>query len=124
MSRVLATALQNPPAPYLVSEAPGLQDLRPPLKWAGGKRWLVPHLRPIWERHAYRRLVEPFSGGLAVTLGLQPKRAWLNDINSHLINFYNWVGKGLCIDMPMRNSEHSYYAARTRFNQLFAEGKE
>jgi len=25
--------------------------LRPPLKWAGGKRWQVPHLQPIW---AYR----------------------------------------------------------------------
>ena len=29
---------------------------RPPLKWAGGKRWQV----------------EPFAGGLAVTLGLHP----------------------------------------------------
>ena len=42
MARVLATALQNSPPAYLVSEAPGLRDLRPPLKWEGGKRWLVP----------------------------------------------------------------------------------
>lgn len=124
MARVLAMALQNPTRPHLVSEAPSLQDLRPPLKWAGGKRWLVLHLRPLWDRHAYRRLVEPFFGGLAVTLGLQPERALLNDINPHLINFYHWVRKGLCIDMPMRNSERSFYAARTRFNQLLAEAKE
>ena len=46
--------------------------LAPPLKWAGGKRWLVPHLRPLWQAHQHRRLVEPFCGGLAVALGLRP----------------------------------------------------
>jgi DNA adenine methylase len=62
-------------------------NLKPPLKWAGGKRWLVPHLRPLWEPFANRRLVEPFCGGLAVALGLMPDRALLNDRNPHLINF-------------------------------------
>ena len=65
--------------------------LRPPLKWAGGKRWLVSHLKPIWQKHQDRRYVEPFCGGLAVALGLQPARALLNDVNPHLINFYRWV---------------------------------
>ena len=37
-------------------------QLRPPLKWAGGKRWLVPHLRSLWAEHRHRRLVEPFCG--------------------------------------------------------------
>ncbi|MCE9629087.1 MAG: DNA adenine methylase, partial [Candidatus Vogelbacteria bacterium] len=46
----------------------------------GGKRWLLPHLRTIFARHAQRRLVEPFCGGLAITLGLQPEDALLNDI--------------------------------------------
>jgi DNA adenine methylase len=41
--------------------------LKPPLKWAGGKRWQVPHLRPLWEPHARSRLVEPFCVVLAVT---------------------------------------------------------
>jgi DNA adenine methylase len=68
---------------------------RPPLKWAGGKRWQVPHLRPMWEPHSRRRLVEPFCGGLAVTLGLLPERALLNDANPHLINFYRWLQQGL-----------------------------
>ena len=45
---------------------------KPPLKWAGGKRWLVSHLKPIWEANTQRRYVEPFCGGLAVALGLQP----------------------------------------------------
>src|SRR6266436_3054862 len=62
-------------------------SLRPPLKWAGGKRWLVPHLLPYWEKHSERRLIEPFCGGLAVTLGLIPTQALLNDRNPHLIHF-------------------------------------
>ncbi len=53
---------------------------RPPLKWAGGKRWLVPDIHPIWKPQRHRRLVEPFTGGLAVTLGMMPTRALLNDI--------------------------------------------
>jgi DNA adenine methylase len=58
--------------------------LAPPLKWAGGKRWQIPHLQPMWDSHSHRRLVEPFGGGLAVTLGLMPHRALLNDVNPHL----------------------------------------
>ena len=57
--------------------------LKPPLKWAGGKRWQVPYLYPLWEQHSDCRLVEPFCGGLAVTLGLRPKQALLNDVNPH-----------------------------------------
>jgi DNA adenine methylase len=96
---------------------------RPPLKWAGGKRWQVPHLRPLWEPHRDRRLVEPFCGGLAVTLGLMPKRALLNDANPHLIDFYRWLQKGLRIDLEMENNERLFYAHRERFNQLLACGK-
>lgn len=106
--------------------------LRPPLKWAGGKRWLVPHLKPIWEAHRYlhqhrnqhRRLVEPLCGGLAVTLGLRPERALLNDVNPHLINFFHRLAEGLRVTLPMRNDETLYYAYRKRFNRLLAEGKD
>ena len=59
--------------------------LTPPLKWAGGKRWQVPHLRPLWEPHRDKRLVEPFAGGLAVTLGLLPdaRRSQRRESASH-----------------------------------------
>ncbi len=97
--------------------------LRPPLKWAGGKRWQVPYLRPLWESHAGRRLVEPFCGGLAVTLGLSPGRALLNDANPHLINFYRWLQKGLCVDLQMENDETLFYGHRERFNRLLESGK-
>ena len=64
------------------------KPLKPPLKWAGGKRWLLPHLMPLWAPYQDKRLVEPLCGGLAVTLGLMPQSALLNDINSHLINYF------------------------------------
>lgn len=98
------------------------RSIRPPLKWAGGKRWQVPHLRPLWERHANRRLVEPFCGGLAVTLGLMPLSALLNDANPHLVNFYRWLQRGLRTDLEMANDEALFYRHRDRFNELLASG--
>jgi DNA adenine methylase len=97
--------------------------LRPPLKWAGGKRWLVPLLCSIWEDHRHRRLVEPFCGGLAVPLGLRPTRALLNDLNPHLINFYRWLQKGLHIEIGLRNESDHYYASRERFNELISRSQ-
>jgi DNA adenine methylase len=99
------------------------RSLRPPLKWAGGKRWQVPHLRDLWAAHQHRRLVEPFCGGLAVTLGLLPSRALLNDVNPHVINFYCWLQRGLSITEPMSNDANSYYSARLRFNALLKGGE-
>jgi DNA adenine methylase len=96
---------------------------KPPLKWAGGKRWLVPHVKPIWESNSNRRYVEPFCGGLAVVLGLQPEQALLNDINPHLINFYHHVQDGLEMRLEMRNDERLFYQHRERFNQLVRSGK-
>ena len=96
--------------------------LTPPLKWAGGKRWQVPILRPLWEAHQHRRLVEPFCGGLAVPLGLRPQRALLNDLNPHLVNFYRWVQRGLSMDVALENDRDLYYAHRTRFNTLLETG--
>ncbi len=94
------------------------------MKWAGGKRWLVSHLIEIWTAHTHRRLVEPFCGGLAVTIGLQPVRALLNDINPHATNFYRWLKRGLQVkgDIEFANNPHLFYAQRTRFNELIASG--
>jgi len=68
-------------------------------------------------------LVEPFCGGLAVTLGLSPRQALLNDINPHVINFYGWLKRGLKTSLVMTNNERQYYAHRERFNQLLTDGK-
>jgi DNA adenine methylase len=96
--------------------------IRPPLKWAGGKRWLVRHVAPFWKPERHRRLLEPLCGGLAVTLGLMPQQALLNDINPHTINFYRWLKKGLRISLPMENEEAFFYEYRRRFNDLVLDG--
>ncbi|HKY42199.1 MAG TPA: Dam family site-specific DNA-(adenine-N6)-methyltransferase [Pyrinomonadaceae bacterium] len=115
-SAIAANQLQLP----LASQ----KALRPPLKWAGGKRWLVAKLREYWEPESKRRLVEPFCGGLAVTLGLLPRRSLLNDINPHLINFYTWLKKGLVISsLDMTKDEEFFYECRKKFNKLLADGQ-
>jgi len=103
-----------------VLEMGPLTELKPALKWAGGKRWLVPYLKNLWQPHRSRRLVEPFVGGLAVSLGLQPSEVLLNDANPHLINFYHWLQRGLKITLPMRNSRTLFNAHRQHFNTLIA----
>lgn len=109
----------SPPAP--ITE-PQVEILKPPLKWAGGKRWLVPYLEPLWRPHAERRYVEPFCGGLAVAFGLQPERALLNDINPHLINFYRQIRRGLSITIKARYQKRLFYQQRRRFNDLVSGG--
>ena len=81
-----------------------------------------PLLEGILDPHSHRRLVEPFCGGLAVTLGLMPDSALLNDINRHLINFFRWVSKGLQVEIDMRNEKELYYSHRNRFNELIQQG--
>jgi DNA adenine methylase len=122
-----ALARRQPLAPPLQPQTGGLlpgggEVLRPPLKWAGGKRWLVPHVAPLWQRFRGRRLVEPFCGGLAVALGLMPARAWLSDINPHVVNFYRWLKRGLKVGLVMRNDTVLFYRHRERFNRLVANG--
>ena len=100
-----------------------LEKLTPPLKWAGGKRWLIPQLKKILQKQSYLTLVEPFCGGLAVALGLGPEKAILNDINPHLINFYKWLQKGFSFHDTMENDESFYYAHRDLFNALILSKK-
>ena len=105
--------------------APPSAPLTPPLKWAGGKRWLVPHLLEHWSGHEERRLVEPFAGGLAVTLGLQPREALLNDLNPHLIAFYRRLQSGLDLratGIELKNDRAVYAQNRARFNELVRNG--
>jgi DNA adenine methylase len=119
-----ANPLSDQPSPKAPSEIDGdVISLKPPLKWAGGKRWLLPHLGPLWQAHRHRRYVEPFCGGLAAALGLRPETALLNDVNPHLINFYQHLQKGLDVTIEMENDEKSFYRHRNRFNQLITSGE-
>jgi DNA adenine methylase len=68
----------------------GANNVLPFLKWAGGKRQLLPQLikyRPA----AYTQYCEPFLGGGALLFHLQPPSALVNDINPELINVYQQI---------------------------------
>jgi DNA adenine methylase len=70
--------------------------LRPILKWAGGKRQLLPWLRPFYPP-GFTRYVEPFLGSGAVFFDLQAagrlhdREAVLIDSNADLIGCYETV---------------------------------
>ena len=68
-------------------------SLKPILKWAGGKRQLLPELVPLIEelRADDSIYVEPFVGGGAVLFEIQPSKAIINDLNVELINVYKTV---------------------------------
>ena len=55
--------------------------------------------------------------------GLLPQRALLNDINPHVINFYEWLKRGLVVSVEMENDGAKYYAARECFNHLLEAGQ-
>jgi DNA adenine methylase len=120
---MLAKSQVSPHPALSTGSAPMVsRALRSPLKWAGGKRWLVPHFLPLWAKHPGRRLVEPFCGGLATALAVLPTRALVNDINPHPINCYRWIQKGLKIELPLLNDEATFYEYRRRFNDLTRRG--
>jgi DNA adenine methylase len=103
--------------------SPPETSLKPLLKWAGGKRWLLPRLLKLWEPNRNLRLVEPFMGSLSVALGLKPNRTLLSDANIHLSNLYHQLQQGLVVNIEMKNDRDYYYAMRARFNQLTRTGK-
>lgn len=63
---------------------------QPFLKWAGGKRAMLPHLMPLTPKR-FGVYHEPFLGGGALFFALQPKCAVLSDANSRLVRAYRGV---------------------------------
>src|SRR5258705_12900977 len=69
---------------------------RPLLKWAGGKRQLLPALRGFYPV-TFRRYIEPFFGSGAVFFDLHAygrldgRQAWLVDDNADLIGCYRML---------------------------------
>ena len=90
------------------------KKIDPFLKWAGGKRWLAPHLVSVIPQ--YRTYYEPFLGSGCLFFALRPKRAVLADKNSDLINCYrqvrNNIPKVLRILKTLVASKDQYYKIR------------
>ena len=63
--------------------------MKPFLKWAGGKRWLIPRLANKLPQ--YNRYFEPFLGSGSLFFALEPEKAVLSDSNRELINCYRQI---------------------------------
>jgi DNA adenine methylase len=64
--------------------------VQPFLKWAGGKRQLLPKIRELIPRN-YKIYFEPFVGAGALLFELQPQTALINDANEELVNCYKVI---------------------------------
>lgn len=64
--------------------------IAPFVKWAGGKRQLLPQIKERMPLE-YHNYFEPFVGGGSVVLELQPENVRINDINRALINVYRVI---------------------------------
>lgn len=112
-------------------------DVKPVLKWAGGKRELVPEIRKFYKNLSPTKYVEPFFGGGAVyfdilkTYGIHHKEtAIINDVNQDLIDMYRNIKSNpkellyFCNNLEKeykKNYEkdpkkHAYYFIREKFN--------
>lgn len=93
--------------------------MKPFIKWAGGKRWLLAN--PNFSLPSFSgRYIEPFLGGGAVFFHLAPSHAILSDANERLIATYRsirdeWqlVQSSLSV-FQTRHSKEFYYEERGR----------
>ncbi len=102
---------------------PCLPAARPFLKWAGGKRRVVPHLLEHLEERP-RRYFEPFLGGGALFFNLaqerDPAEPWavLGDLNIRLVRTWRGIRDDLEVVLDrlawheQRHCEAHYYATR------------
>lgn len=105
--------------------------IRPILKWAGGKRQLIPAIMPMIPSN-FENYIEPFAGGCALLVELynhgRIRHAIISDINGELINLYKVIKDSpeKLIDeiagLPFGNSSISYYSARERYNGILGLG--
>jgi DNA adenine methylase len=62
----------------------------PVVKWVGGKRQIIDEII-TYVPDSFSTYYEPFLGGGAVLFELQPKKAFVNDINEELMNIYEVI---------------------------------
>ena len=73
-----------------VSKAAAINNASPVIKWPGGKTQLLGEIRKRLPS-SFNHYFEPFLGGAAVYLALQPEKSTLNDANPQLINVYRQI---------------------------------
>ncbi|MEH7223423.1 DNA adenine methylase [Bacillus sp. JJ1566] len=68
--------------------------VKPVVKWAGGKRQLLDEITnylPVEFNPRINTYFEPFFGGGALFFHIKPQKAFINDVNTELINLYQVI---------------------------------
>ena len=98
--------------------------IAPFVKWAGGKRQLLPLIKKRIPKK-YNNYFEPFVGGGAVIFGLLPDNALINDSNKALINTYRQICNAPRLFLEVVNrldadmwedGKKYYYSLREHYN--------
>ncbi len=121
--------------------------MEPILKWAGGKRWVLPKITGALPE--FETYYEPFIGSGALFFFLEPKNAVISDTNKDLINCYRGV-RDHCVEIirilrklpfnkevyykirdklyprsnPIRKAAYFLYLNRTCWNGLYRVNRE
>jgi DNA adenine methylase len=88
-----------------------IEGAQPFLKWAGGKRQLLPEIRKYVPNEC-NSYFEPFIGAGAVLFDIKPKRAIINDVNEELVNTYRVIRDDvdeLIADLKTHKNEPDYF---------------
>lgn len=89
------------------------------LRWAGGKKWLIPHLENIIGDTKFNNYHEPFLGSGAIYFAISSdKNAYLSDLNEELINTFlvvkNFPLRLFATLSFFKNSKEFYYYIRNK----------
>ena len=92
--------------------------IKSPIKWAGGKSWLLPQLQELFNDSNCLHFLEPMCGSAVLSMNIKcDGYRQANDINWYLINFFHHIQKGIEIDVnKFEMTKEEYYETRTRFN--------
>jgi DNA adenine methylase len=109
-------------------------NVRPVLKWVGGKRELIPQIREYYKNLNFKNYIEPFFGGGSVYLDIIStfgekyiSNSIINDVNTDLIELYRNIKTdpneiiSTCIELEKTYYEKGYYHIRERFNGVDKE---
>lgn len=107
------------------------KKLAPFVKWAGGKRQLLPKIKERMPK-AWKRYYEPFVGGGALLFDLEPEKAVINDCNRPLVHTYRQIRENPesflrtvhQLDMGLQGRGKEYYDfLRLQYNNKLRYGE-
>ena len=107
--------------------------MNPVIKWAGGKRQLLPILEPMLP--TFKRYYEPFFGGGALFCDIVPPKSTINDCNAQLVTMYKQIKTSpaaVCAELlemqtrynalrTMEQKDALYYELREEYNCRISE---